>query len=56
MNPEEAKQFHEIMQRVEDGGNDGADIYEATEFCRAMEAKYKLPFDMLNGSEWKSAQ
>ena len=54
MNDEETKHYRELMQRVEDGGNDGADIYEAVEFCKQMEAKYNLPFDMLKGSEWTS--
>ena len=56
MNDDEVKQYHELMQRVEDGGNDGADIYDATEFMRGMERKYQLPFDMLKGHEWKSQE
>lgn len=54
MTPEEIQTYHAVMQKVEDGGNDGADIYEAIEFMRSMEAKYNLPFDMLKGSEWIS--
>lgn len=51
MNPEEVKEWIKLLQRVEDGGNDSADIYEAEEFCRFMEQKYKKPFNQLYGSK-----
>jgi hypothetical protein len=50
MNEEELKQWRQILENLEAGGNDGADVYEAEGFCRSMEEKYGKPFNQLEGA------
>ncbi len=47
MTTTERKQWAEILKTVERNDNDGADVYEAEEFSKHMESKYKQPFQIL---------
>lgn len=47
MNSEDKAQWYALLYRLEQNGNDGADVYEAEEFCKAMEEKYGKPWKEL---------
>lgn len=51
MNAEELNQWRQIVRRLVIDGNDGADVYEATAFAEAMEAKYGKPFNLIEPSD-----
>ncbi len=47
LSPEDAAQWQRLCAMVERGGNDGADVFEAEEWCKTMESKYGQPFSVL---------
>lgn len=49
MNKEEIEEWKKLCEKCEKGGNDGADVEEATQFCRLMEDKYQQPINTLIG-------
>ena len=40
ISPDDLSQWQDLLRRLEEGGNDGADVYEAQEFLKAMCEKY----------------
>lgn len=44
MTREEYLHYLELCRRCNEGGNDGADVYEAEEFCRSLCDKYNKPW------------
>ncbi len=46
----EQAEWRELLRRTDEGGNDGADIYECEVFAKAMEEKYGRQFSDLAGA------
>lgn len=47
---EERTEYFQLLARIELGGNDGADIFEFTEYARMLEMKYGMPVEHLMGT------